>query len=46
VGSSTGDLERSLKGTLELGRLSLYWSSMKGTWRIGRKGSGDGRLFP
>jgi len=25
---------------------SLYGSSLKGTWRIGRKGSGDGHLFP
>jgi hypothetical protein len=54
VGLSTGDSDRWLKGAVEVGRLSLSgigegnlegelpcW----GTWRIGRKGSGDGRLF-
>jgi hypothetical protein len=46
VGSSTGDFERRLKGALEVKRLSLYGSSVKGPWRIGRKGSGDGHLFP
>jgi len=33
VGSSTGDFERWLKGALEVERLSLYGSSVKGTWR-------------
>ena len=35
VGSSTGDFESWLKGTLEVGGLSLYESSVKGTWREG-----------
>jgi len=55
VGSSTGDIEIWLKGTLTAGRLSLRelcegnlegalpcW----GPWRIVRKGSGHGHLFP
>ena len=55
VSSSTGDFQRQMKATLELERLSLwelcegnlvggfpYW----GPWRRGRKGSGDGHLFP
>jgi len=55
VGSSTGDFERWLKGALEVGHLSL-WELCKGNlegglpcwgpWRIGRKGSGEGHLFP
>ena len=54
VGSYTGDFERWLKGVLE-GRLSLLELSegkLEGglpCWvpcRIGRKGSGDGHLFP
>jgi hypothetical protein len=32
---STGDFERWLKGALEVGRLSLYGSSVKRTWREG-----------
>jgi hypothetical protein len=54
VGSSTGDFERWLKGALEVERLSL-WELCGGNlegglpcwapWRIGRKVSGDGRLF-
>jgi len=35
VGLSTGDFKRWLKGALEYGRLSLYGSSVKGTWREG-----------
>ena len=35
VGSSTGDFERWLKGALQVGHLSLYGSSVKGTWREG-----------
>jgi len=35
VGSSTGDFERWLKGALEVEYLSLYGSSVKGTWRAG-----------
>jgi hypothetical protein len=35
VGSFTGDFERWLKGALEVERLSLYGSSVKGTWREG-----------
>jgi hypothetical protein len=35
VGSSTRDFERWLKGALEVRRLSLYGSSVKGTWRAG-----------
>jgi len=35
VGSSTEDFERWLKGALEVGSLSLYRSSVKGTWREG-----------
>jgi hypothetical protein len=35
VGSSTGVFEIWLKGALEVGRLSLYGSSVKGTWREG-----------
>ena len=55
VGSSTGDFERWLKGTLEMKYLSL-WELCEGNleggfpcwgpWRIGRKGSGDEQLFP
>jgi hypothetical protein len=55
MGLSTGDFERWLKGTLEVGHLSL-WELCEGNlegglpcwgpWRIGRKGSGDVRLFP
>ena len=55
VGSSTGDFERCLKGALEVERLSL-WELCEGNveggipcwgpWRIGRKGAGDGHLFP
>jgi hypothetical protein len=46
VGSYTGGFERWLKWALEVERLSLCGNSVKGTWRIGRKGSGDGNLFP
>ena len=55
LGSSTGDFERWLKGAPELRRLPLWElceGKLKGglpcwvTWRIGRKGYGDGRLFP
>jgi len=55
VGSSTGDFERCLKVALELQYLSL-WELCEGnlvgglpcwgSWRIGRKCSGDGHLFP
>ena len=55
VGSSTGDFERWMKGALEVGHLSL-WKLCEGNlegglpcwvpWRIGRKGPGDGHLFP
>jgi hypothetical protein len=55
VGSSTGDFERWLKVALEVGHFSL-WELCEGNleggfpcwgpWRIGRKGSGDGHLFP
>ena len=55
VGLSTGDFERWLKGALEVGCPSL-WQLCEGNlegglpcwgpWRIGRKGSGDGHLFP
>jgi hypothetical protein len=55
VGSSTGDLERWLQGVVEVGRFSL-WKLCEGNlegglrcrvpWKIGRKGSGDGHLFP
>ena len=55
VGSSTGEFERRLKGALEVGRLPL-WELCEGNlegglpcwgpWKIGRKGSGDGDLFP
>ena len=55
VGSATRDFERQLKGALDVGRLSL-WELREGNlegglphwvpWRIGRKGSGDGHLFP
>ena len=50
VGSSTGDFERWLKGTLEVGHLSLLElcdRNLEGghlcwvPWRIGRKSSGD-----
>jgi hypothetical protein len=54
VGLYTGDFERRLKGDLEVGYLCL-WELCEGNlegglpcwglWRIGRKGSGDGRLF-
>jgi len=55
VGYSTGDFERWLKGALELGHLSLWElceRNLEGVlpcwvpWRIGRKGSADGRLYP
>jgi len=55
VGSSTGDFERRLKVVLELGHFSLWefceWNLERGLpcwgpWRIGRKVSGDGHLFP
>ena len=55
VDSSTGDFEIWLKGALEVGCLSL-WELCEGNlegglpcwgpWKIGRKGSGDGDLFP
>ena len=55
VGSSTRDFERWLKVALEVGHFSL-WELCEGNleggfpcwgpWRIGRKGSGDGHLFP
>ena len=55
VGLSTRDFEIWLKGTLEVWCLSL-WELCEGNleggppccgpWRICRKGSGDGRLFP
>jgi hypothetical protein len=55
VGSTTGDFERCLTGALELENLSL-WEFCEGNlegglpcWgprKIGRKGSGDGHLFP
>jgi len=54
-GSSTADFERWLKEALELECPSL-WELCEGKlegglpswepWRIGRKGSGDGHLFP
>jgi len=55
VGPPTGDFERWLKGALEVEQLSqweLCEGNLKGglpCWgpsRIGRKGSGDGHLFP
>jgi len=55
VGSSNGDFERLLKGSLEVGRLSLLelcegklegGLPSWGPWRIGRKGSEDGYLIP
>jgi len=55
VGSSAGDFERWLKGALEvesLSRLELCEGNLEGglpfwgPWRGGRKGSGDGHLFP
>jgi hypothetical protein len=57
VGSSTADFEKWLKGALEVERLSLsLWELSEGNlegglpwwvpWRIGRKGSGGGHLFP
>ena len=55
VGASTGDFERWLKGAMEVERLSLWDFCERnlegglpcwGPWRIGRKGSGDGHLFP
>jgi len=55
VGSSTGDFKRLLKGSLEVECLCL-WELCEGNlegglpcWgpcKIGRKGSGDRRLFP
>jgi hypothetical protein len=52
---SNGDFERWLKWALDLGHLSL-WELCEGNlegglrcwgpWSIGRKGSGDGLLFP
>jgi hypothetical protein len=54
VGSSSGDLERCLKGGS--GGVASQWVLCEGNmegglpcWvprRIGRKGSGDGHLFP
>jgi hypothetical protein len=51
----SGDFERWLKVALEVGCFSL-WELCEGNleggllcwgpWRIGRKGSGDGHLFP
>jgi hypothetical protein len=35
VGSTTGDIERWLKGALEMERSSLYESYVKGSWREG-----------
>jgi len=55
VGSSTGDFERWLKGALEVRHFSLWElceENLEGgllcwePWRIGRKGSGNGHLFP
>jgi len=53
--SSTGDFERWLKEALEVGHFSL-WELCEGNlegglpcwgpWRIGRKGTGEGHLFP
>jgi len=55
VGSTTGDFERWLKGAPEVGRLSL-WELCEGNlegglpcwgpWRTGKKGSGNGHLYP
>jgi hypothetical protein len=55
VGPSTRDFERWLKGALEVGCFSL-WELCEGNverglpcwgpWRIGRKGSEEGHLFP
>jgi hypothetical protein len=55
VDSFTEHFERWLKGALEVEHLSL-WQLCEGNlegglpcwgpWRIGRKGSGDGHLFP
>ena len=55
VGLSTGDFERWLKEALEVEHLSL-WELCEGNlegglpcwgpWKMGRKGSGDGHLFP
>ena len=55
VGSPTRDFERWLKGALEVGHFSL-WELCAGNlegglpgcgpWRIGRRGSGEGHLFP
>jgi len=54
VGPSTGDIERWLKVALEVGRFSL-WEFCEGNvegglpckepWRIGRKGSVEGRRW-
>jgi hypothetical protein len=54
-GSSTRDFEVQLRGALEVQHLSL-WELCEGnlegglpclgTCRIGRRGSGDGHLFP
>jgi hypothetical protein len=55
VESSTWDFERWLKGTLEVGYLSVWefcdgklegGLTCWGHWRIGRKGSGVGLLLP
>jgi hypothetical protein len=55
VDSSTGDLERWLKVAPEVGRLSIWElckENLEGDflrwepWRIGRRDSGDGHLFP
>ena len=55
-GSSTGDFERRMKWALEVWCVSFCGNSVKGTWRegslaggpwrVGRRGSGDGHLFP
>jgi hypothetical protein len=54
-GSSTGDFESWMKGSLEVGQLSL-WELCEGNlegglpclglWTIRRRGSGEGHLFP
>ena len=51
VEPSTRDFDKWLKGALEVGCFSL-WELCEGNverggpWRIGRKGSGEGHLFP
>jgi len=56
VGSSTRDFERWVKGALGGGLSLSLWKLCEGNpegglpcwgpWTIGRKGSGDGHLFP